>query len=78
METNQWEFRINYTHKRDVLSNYHYYVCETAKEALKFQMEMIERKKWNIKINTVERFDRFADKWVDESFVISEILSGNE
>ena len=68
------EFRILYQRTNSVGSNYHYYRAEDAKEALQFQLETIEHKGWDINLLTIERYDRFADKWIDES----EVLSGIE
>jgi len=64
------EFRILYTRNGSVGSNYHYYMAENAKQALDFQIETIKLKGWNIDLLSVERYDRFADKWVAESYVL--------
>jgi len=64
------EFRILYTRNKSIGSNYHYYMAENAERALEFQLETIRLKGWNINLISVERFDRFADKWIDESYVL--------
>ena len=64
------EFRILYTRNKFIGSNYHYYMAENAERALEFQLETIRLKGWNINLISVERFDRFANKWIDESYVL--------
>lgn len=45
-------------------------MAENAERALEFQLETIRLKGWNINLISVERFDRFANKWIDESYVL--------
>ena len=64
------EFRILYKRDNAVGMDYHYYMAENAQQALEFQKETIKLKGWNINLLKIERFDRFANKWVDESHVL--------
>jgi hypothetical protein len=65
------EFRIKYVRPKSVGVNYHYYMADDAEQALEFQLEMIEHKDWDINILEVEMFDRFANKWIDQSHVLT-------
>jgi len=50
-----YEFRIEYTSVNSVGHNYHYYLAHDAKEALKYQLEMMDNKHLNIKLLTLEK-----------------------
>ena len=65
------EFRILYKRGGAVGTDYHYYMAESAKQALQFQLDAISQKGWNIQLLTIERFDRYANKWIDESEVLN-------
>ena len=39
-----YDFRIKYSSEDSIMTNYHYYNCESAEQALEFQKEMIEHK----------------------------------
>jgi hypothetical protein len=57
------EFRIKYVHDHAVTTSYHYYLADSAEQALSFQDFMAEKKHWDIETISIERYDRFADKW---------------
>ena len=63
----QYEYRIQYKHNESLTSNYHYYLAESAEQALGFQQEMIEHKNWNITLLAVEKKNPYNEKWEDES-----------
>ena len=45
-----YDFRIKYSSEDSVGTNYHYYNCANAEQALSFQREMIEHKNWTMRI----------------------------
>lgn len=64
------EFRILYQRDNAVGTDYHYYRANDAAQALQFQLDAIKHKGWDINLLTIERYDRYADKWIDESEVL--------
>ena len=71
----QFEYRIQYQHAQDVMTNYHYYMCESAKKALEYQHEMISNHGWNVNILQIERRCPWSKRWVDESRAL-EVVDG--
>jgi len=65
------DFRIKYSANGSVVTSYHYYSCTTAEQALEFQREMIENKRWNIKLLSIEKKNPYTDKWEDESDILN-------
>ena len=47
-------------------------MCENAEQALAFQLEMAKHKKWEFEILKIEKFFKYADKWIDESDVLND------
>jgi len=72
-----YEFRIEYTSHNSVGHNYHYYLAHNAKQALNFQLEMMDHKHWDIQLLKLERKCPFSNKWEDESDVLIENLSSH-
>tara|TARA_B110000196_G_C21000313_1_gene592622 strand:+ start:654 stop:914 length:261 start_codon:yes stop_codon:yes gene_type:complete len=66
-----YDFRIKYSSEDSVMTNYHYYNCESAEQALEFQKEMIEHKNWDIELISIERKNPYSDDWEDFSEVIN-------
>ena len=66
------EYRIKYLTKNTSIPNYHYYMCEDADQALAFQIEMAKHKKWQFEILRIEKFFKYANKWIDESDVLND------
>ena len=66
------EYRIKYLTNGNSVPNYHYYMCENAKQALAFQIEMAKHKKWEFEILRIEKFFKYANKWIDESDVLTD------
>lgn len=66
------EYRIKYLTKNTSIPNYHYYMCEDANQALTFQIEMAKHKKWQFEILKIEKFFKYAGKWIDESDVLND------
>ena len=71
-ETPVHEYRIKYLPKNSTIPNYHYYMCETAEQALQFQIEMAKHKRWEFEILKIEKFFKYSDMWVDESDVLTD------
>ena len=69
----QFEYRISYRTKNCVELNSHYYMAESAEQALEFQFQMIENRGWNIEIVKIEKFNPWSEKWIDESEIINKI-----
>lgn len=67
-----YEFRIKYQSEDSILSNYHYYSCENARDAVKFQRQMMANKKWIITLLLVEKKNPYNGKWEDESWALNE------
>jgi hypothetical protein len=66
----QFEYRIKYKHAQDVMTNYHYYMCESAEKALEYQHEMSEHHGWNVTLLQIERLCPWTKKWLDESQIL--------
>ena len=73
----QFEYRITYRRKNCVQLNKHYYMAESAEQALEFQLEMIEHRRWNIEIIKIEKFNPWSERWVDKSEIIDNIIYGH-
>jgi hypothetical protein len=71
-ETPVYEFRIKYITKNALVPSYHYYMAESAEQALDFQLEMAKHKKWEFEILKIEKFCKYANNWQDESDVITD------
>lgn len=67
-----YEFRIEYTSENSIGHNYHYYLAYDAKQALYFQKEMINHKRWQINLIKLEKKCPFSNKWEDESHVLNQ------
>jgi hypothetical protein len=67
-----YEFRIEYTSDNSIGHNYHYYLAHNAKEALKFQKEMMNNKHLEIILLSLERKCPFSNKWEDESSILNQ------
>jgi len=65
-----YDFRIKYSTEDSVGTNYHYYNCADAEQALLFQREMIANKGWCIELLSIEKKNPYSDKWEDESEVL--------
>lgn len=68
-----FEYKITYKRLGDMLTNSHYYMASDAREALEYQLEMIDHKGWNIKILKIEKYCKYARKWINESDVLTQI-----
>lgn len=66
------EFRILYKRVGFVDTDYHYYMAETSEQALQWQRWSMKAKGQDLELISVEKFDRFANQWIDESEVLSE------
>jgi hypothetical protein len=68
------EYRIKYNagEIRSVLDSYHYYTSYTAEEALGFHDKMMNRHGFTGQTISVERKNRFSNKWEDESTILNE------
>ena len=67
----QYEYRIKYQHASDVVTNYHYYMCENSSQALEYQNQMTEHHNWSLKLISVERKNPWSNRWEDESDVLN-------
>jgi hypothetical protein len=66
-----YEFRIEYTSDNSISHNYHYYLAHDAKEALKYQQEMMNSKHLDIKLVALEKKCPYSNKWEDESSILN-------
>jgi hypothetical protein len=69
----QFEFRITYRRRNCLVLSKHYYMAETAEQALDFQLEMIEHRKWNIQLLKIEKLNPWSGKWIDKSELLNNI-----
>ena len=67
-----YEFRIEYSSDNSVGHSYHYYLAYSAKEALDYQLEMMDHKHWDIQIIKLERKCPFTNKWEDQSEILNQ------
>lgn len=68
------EFRIRYNAEKShsEVDNYHYYMADSAIQALDFHNKMIKRKRIQMQTISVERYCKYSEKWFDESEVLKE------
>ena len=66
-----YDFRIKYNPEESVGTNYHYYNCINADQALEFQREMMKHKGWNIELLSVEMKNPYTEQWEDKSEVLN-------
>jgi len=70
----QFEYRITYRKENCVQLNKHYYMAESAEQALDFQSQMMEHRHWNLEILKIERMCPWLNRWIDESEAINNII----
>ena len=73
----QFEYRITYRRRNCVQLNKHYYMAESAEQALEFQLEMIQHRHWNLEILKIEKLCPWSNRWIDESHIINNIIHGH-
>lgn len=64
-----YEYRILYNASSTmiVMDSYHYYMASSAQQAFDFHDSAMKYKKFCSQNLKVERFDPYADRWIDES-----------
>jgi hypothetical protein len=67
----QFEYRITYRKQNCVQLNKHYYMAESAEQALDFQWQMMEHRHWNLEILKIEKLCPWSNRWIDESEVLN-------
>ena len=67
----QFEYRIIYRKRNCLELNKHYYMAESAEQALEFQLEMMEHRGWDLEIMRIEKFNPWSERWIDKSGVIA-------
>ena len=73
----QFEYRITYRRKNCVQLNKHYYMAESAEQALGFQLEMMQHRGWDLEIIKIEKFNPWSERWIDKSEVLNNIIHGH-
>lgn len=68
----QFEYRIKYKRTGDENTSYHYYMCESAEQALQFQLAITKNNTLNISIISIERSCPWSNKWIDESIILTD------
>lgn len=73
-------YKIEYIINENKLTNFHYFIAKNAIQAVRIETKMCELKKVsNLKIKSVEKWDRFREEWEDETdLVILEITNHNK
>ena len=71
------EFRIKYNIGEDhaELNNFHYYMAESSIQALAFHYDMARKKNLKMQTLSVEKYCKYAEKWIDESEVLNKNIS---
>ena len=66
------EYRIKYNAgaSHAEINSYHYYLADSAIQALGFHFKMVKRKKIKMQTISVEKYCKYSDKWFDESEVL--------
>ena len=68
-------YRIFYQINNNKIKNYHYYTAEDAEDAVSIEHRMTELKDvCNLKILSVDKWDRFRKKWIDESKIADKLI----
>jgi len=57
------EYRIRYRHDHAIKTSFHYYMAESAEQALSFHDYMNEKKHLNLETISIEKYNRFSNKW---------------
>ena len=70
----QFEYRITYRKRNCLQLNKHYYMAESAEQALGFQLEMMEHRGWDIELFKIEKFNPWSERWVDKSEILNNII----
>lgn len=73
----QFEYRIIYRKQNCVQANNHYYMAESAEQALDFQLEVMEHRGWELEIIKIEQFNPWSERWIDESEILNNIVHGH-
>jgi len=68
-----WEFRILYNAeaRNCAMNNYHYYMAETAEDALKFHRHTLNHYHTTAQDISIEKYNPYSKKWEDQSEWIS-------
>jgi hypothetical protein len=68
-----FEYRIKYNVGKDVaaINNYHYYMAESAQQALSFHDFSLKHKHVCAQNLSIERYNPYSDKWENESDSLS-------
>jgi hypothetical protein len=72
----QFEYRITYRKGNCLHLNKHYYMAESAEQALGFQLEMMEHRGWNLELIKLEKLCPWSNRWIDESEILNNIIHG--
>lgn len=67
----QFEYRIKYKRPPDHLTNYHYYMAESAEQALDFQLQAIEQHSWKIELVDMDKKCPWSNKWINKKHVLN-------
>lgn len=72
-EPKLFEYRIKYNAEavHVELDNYHYYNAPDAQTALDFHNAMIKKNDLAMQTLSVEKYNRYAQRWEDESDVLN-------
>lgn len=73
----QFEYRITYKKENCLQLNKHYYMAESAEQALEFQLQMIENRGWNLEIIKLEKLCPWSNRWIDKSELLNNIIYGH-
>ena len=72
-QVNLFDYRIKYNAGAEhvELDNYHYYTASSANQAMSFHNEMLNKNNITVQTISIEKYNRYADRWEDETENIS-------
>lgn len=68
-----FDYRIKYNAGAEhaELDNYHYYTASSADQAMSFHNNMLNKNNIIVQTISIEKYNRYADRWEDETENIS-------
>jgi len=73
------EYRIKYNIGKEhaEIDNYHYYMANDPIQALIYHYKSIKKNKIDMQTLSVERYCKYAKRWIDESQVLQKDYAKN-
>ncbi len=68
----QYRIKYNAGASESALNSYHYFLANSAKDALSFHLKMAKKKKIEMQTLSVEKYNPYSYKWEDRSSVLNQ------